>query len=709
MFITPTMATVQQNRSPMTNAVSNSTQGRVSYVNTVKGNEVKTAFSVVEASDLIISNHLDGRINEAYPQELQPRDRTRLSSKLQVNAISKSLQPEKLSDSGLSSHGAPIIGRDNIVESGNGRSMGIVRAYASGNADDYKDYLIKNANEYGLNRSLIASMERPVLVRVRLDDVDRAKFASDSNWPDAQDTDKNILTGLFESAPVPHIGVFNHAKSIDELVQSIRGITDRNSYAMGKFVGQWIREIDSGNVAIAQAIQSIKAVIGKSKAEFLKNVTALNLFSMGVANIFGMTHLYVFREDFIKTVVFEGKGFDIKANLIAYKSANNPIDIYESAKALYNSIDPFLEKRRGYVSCGWTTSTIVQVLSGSNEFPSFQKLYRDARTVPDELKLSPEEAKLAHQQIIHASKTMMPNIDKELDVDRATIKNTAMTTEFKEKLLGTGLNESYVERIITALQNSRMGYGSCKGDGYQQVLNSVFSVMRQEISALITKLLEPTRERLNIVVTQLTEMSPATAEEAETWISGIKVSKTLINRYDDNYGQGAFKTDLIWAYRLAGGRISTLKEIKLKSSGRSSANESGIISLNPQSPRATLAHELGHHFEFSNPKLLEVVKVFLDSHKMNDGRPPLIHLSDATGNAGFRANEVAIRDSLSSPYIGKIYAKTSRVEDIQASEVFSSAFEYLFNKNDGAASMLNNDGLIEFAIGAIKGVYDGIY
>ncbi len=67
MFITPTMATVQQNRSPITNTVSNSTQGRVSYVNTVKGNEVKTAFSVVEASDLIISNHLDGRINEAYP------------------------------------------------------------------------------------------------------------------------------------------------------------------------------------------------------------------------------------------------------------------------------------------------------------------------------------------------------------------------------------------------------------------------------------------------------------------------------------------------------------------------------------------------------------------------------------------------------------------------------------------------------------------
>nr|WP_225312467.1 hypothetical protein [Salmonella sp.] len=29
----------------------------------------------------------------------------------------------------MSSHGAPIVGRDNVVESGNGRIMGIWRAY----------------------------------------------------------------------------------------------------------------------------------------------------------------------------------------------------------------------------------------------------------------------------------------------------------------------------------------------------------------------------------------------------------------------------------------------------------------------------------------------------------------------------------------------------------------------------------------------------
>ncbi|HFU9830167.1 TPA: hypothetical protein ACH7RB_005546, partial [Escherichia coli] len=56
--------------------------GRSSYVVTSKGAEVKTAFKVVDASSLIISNNLDGTINTAFPEELQPRDRTRLSSKL---------------------------------------------------------------------------------------------------------------------------------------------------------------------------------------------------------------------------------------------------------------------------------------------------------------------------------------------------------------------------------------------------------------------------------------------------------------------------------------------------------------------------------------------------------------------------------------------------------------------------------------------------
>lgn len=67
--------------------------GRSSFVVTSKGDEVKTAFKVVDARDLIISNNLDGTINQSFPAELQPRDRTRLSSKLQVNNIASNLRP----------------------------------------------------------------------------------------------------------------------------------------------------------------------------------------------------------------------------------------------------------------------------------------------------------------------------------------------------------------------------------------------------------------------------------------------------------------------------------------------------------------------------------------------------------------------------------------------------------------------------------------
>ena len=161
--------------------------GRSSFVVTSKGQEVKTGFKVIDARSLVISNNLDGTINPKFPAELQPRDRTRMASKIQVSKIAGNLRPAQLSDSGLSSHGAPIVGADNVVESGNGRSMGILRAYEQGQADSYRQYLIEHAADYGLKAADIEKMAMPVLVRERVTDVDRAKFARDSNQSDLQE------------------------------------------------------------------------------------------------------------------------------------------------------------------------------------------------------------------------------------------------------------------------------------------------------------------------------------------------------------------------------------------------------------------------------------------------------------------------------------------------------------------------------------------
>ena len=195
--------------------------GRVSYVVTAKGDEVKTAFDIVDASALLVSNTLDGKINPDYPQELQPRDRTRASSLLQVNQISKDLRPAQLTDSGLSSHGAPIIGEDNAVESGNGRTMGIIKAYQDGNADRYREYLNEHATEFGIRPEKVESMTAPVLVRRRLTKVDRVQFAKDSNISDLQEMAASEKAFVDADSITPAMmALFNPSESGDLLSRS---------------------------------------------------------------------------------------------------------------------------------------------------------------------------------------------------------------------------------------------------------------------------------------------------------------------------------------------------------------------------------------------------------------------------------------------------------------------------------------------------------
>lgn len=198
-------------------------KGRTAFVVTARGDEVETHFTVMEAADLIPSNLADGTVNPDFPQDLQPRDRTRQSSILQISRLSKSLRPAQLADSGLSSHGAPIIGPDRVVESGNGRTLAILRAYAEGNAGGYREHLEQNAQLYGLDSNRISKMREPVLVRVRQTEVDRVKFAKDSNLSDLQGMAPTELARVdAESIDDRLMALFNPSESGDLLAASNR-------------------------------------------------------------------------------------------------------------------------------------------------------------------------------------------------------------------------------------------------------------------------------------------------------------------------------------------------------------------------------------------------------------------------------------------------------------------------------------------------------
>ena len=65
--------------------------------------------------------------------------------------MANDLRPEWLGESAKLSDGAPIIGVDNVVESGNGRTLAIARAYEQGKAEDYKAFLEQYAAERGID------------------------------------------------------------------------------------------------------------------------------------------------------------------------------------------------------------------------------------------------------------------------------------------------------------------------------------------------------------------------------------------------------------------------------------------------------------------------------------------------------------------------------------------------------------------------------
>lgn len=156
-------------------------RGKESTAVTERGSTIATQFVAVEADRLVTSHDNSLKPNPAFPPEMQPRDRARAASEAQIAKIENGINPELLAESPKASDGAPIIGEDRVVESGNARTIALRRAYDGGKADAYRSWLTENAERFGLDPKKIAKMKRPVLARVGLGEYDRAEFARQAN------------------------------------------------------------------------------------------------------------------------------------------------------------------------------------------------------------------------------------------------------------------------------------------------------------------------------------------------------------------------------------------------------------------------------------------------------------------------------------------------------------------------------------------------
>lgn len=187
------------------------------------GSSIEVVPTIIEARDLITSS------DEGFAAALQPRQRDRAASQAQVRQIASSLAPERLGASAEADRGAPIIGPDRMVESGNGRVLAIREAYRAGGdaAERYRAWLEQQGAD-------VSGFAEPVLARVRatpLDDAGRQAFTVAANRP------ATLAMSATERARA------DAAALTPETLGLIRNPDDLAAAANADFVRQFVRSL----------------------------------------------------------------------------------------------------------------------------------------------------------------------------------------------------------------------------------------------------------------------------------------------------------------------------------------------------------------------------------------------------------------------------------------------------------------------------------
>ena len=346
-------------------SVTTPTTKGITSAYTNNNQKIDMQYKVVSADDLIVSNNIDGTVNPNYPQEYQPRERTRQASILQVQNIAKNVVPEKLGESANVSDGAPIVGSDNVVESGNGRTMALSLMYKTNpeGAKKYIEYIKANADKFGIDANNLPN--NPVLVRERLTEVDRAEFVKQANESslgamsatELAKTDAERLTGNILSLLVANddgnINTPDNKAFVGRVISEVFSKNDLNSVvgANGMLSANGLERIRNAMFYKAYNDVSLASKLSESLDNDIKNITnvLVNIapkivqIKNGIAN--GTLYDLDFSQDIVDGINYlqEAKRQDLKVRDFAKQ-----ITIGEDVSNVVKFIALFFEqKNRG--------------------------------------------------------------------------------------------------------------------------------------------------------------------------------------------------------------------------------------------------------------------------------------------------------------------------------------------------------------------------
>ena len=157
-------------------ADSKKVYGEETTIEMANGETRDAIFVVVELDD-ILASHDEVSFNdtEGFPKTKAGRNvnsrnyKNDKTAQLKVNVDAKGLKPSiVISDAATTDTGVPVISKEGIVISGNGRTMAIKlsKKIAPEKYQSYKKDLIKRAFKYGLDSNEVAKMKNPIMVKL---------------------------------------------------------------------------------------------------------------------------------------------------------------------------------------------------------------------------------------------------------------------------------------------------------------------------------------------------------------------------------------------------------------------------------------------------------------------------------------------------------------------------------------------------------------
>ena len=155
-------------------------------------------------------SHRGGRANiYHFITEAQPKERTDKASRVSAAQIAANINPEEITGGITAYNGSPIANNRLEVIQGNNRAEALRLMYEEypKSAEAYKQYLIDNAEDYGMSADEVRTMREPIAVDIY------------------EGTDGNaILLGQYTQQDVESGGVIKHLKSQNMLDRFITGL-----------------------------------------------------------------------------------------------------------------------------------------------------------------------------------------------------------------------------------------------------------------------------------------------------------------------------------------------------------------------------------------------------------------------------------------------------------------------------------------------------